>query len=58
MVLNTNDLENDKLSDEQIEWLKESANSSDAQWKIVALHRAPYSNGSHFDDDDIVAMRK
>ena len=58
MVLNTNDLEDDALSEKQIEWLKESAKSSDAQWKIVALHKATYSNGSHFDDDDVKAMRK
>ncbi|MBQ3149707.1 MAG: metallophosphoesterase [Clostridia bacterium] len=58
MVLNTNDLEDDKLSEKQIEWLKESAKSSDADWKIVALHKATYSNGSHFDDDDVKAMRK
>lgn len=58
MVLNTNDLnENDALSDEQIEWLKADAASSDAQWKIVAIHKAIYSNGSHYDDDDVCAMR-
>ena len=58
MVLNTNDLENDALSDEQISWLRESATSSDAQWKVVALHKATYSNGSHFDDGDVKEMRK
>lgn len=31
--------------------------SSDAQWKTVALHKALYSNGSHYDDDDVCAMR-
>lgn len=59
MVLNTNDLnENDGLSDAQIEWLKADAAASDAQWKIVALHKAVYSNGSHYDDDDVVAIRE
>ena len=59
MVLNTNDLnENDGLSDAQIEWLKADASASDAQWKIVALHKAVYSNGSHYDDDDVVAIRE
>lgn len=59
MVLNTNDL-NDKneLSKQQLEWLKKDAAASDAQWKIVSLHKAIYSNGSHFDDKDVVAMRK
>lgn len=59
MVLNTNDLnENDALSDKQIEWLRANALASDAQWKIVAIHKAIYSNGSHYDDDDVCAMRE
>ena len=58
MVLNTNDLgADDALSAEQIEWLKADAQASDAQWKIVAIHKAVYSNGSHYDDDDVCAMR-
>ncbi len=57
-VLNTNNLSEDEaISDEQIEWLKADMNASDAEWKFVALHKAPYSNGSHFDDDDVVAIR-
>ena len=32
-------------------------NASDADWKFVALHKAPYSNGSHYDDDDVIAIR-
>ncbi|MCQ2462301.1 MAG: metallophosphoesterase [Clostridia bacterium] len=58
MVLNTNDLNDDNaLNEEQINWLKQTAKSSDAQWKIVALHKAPYSNGSHYDDKDVCAFR-
>lgn len=58
MVLNTNDLNKDgSLSDKQVEWLKNDAKSSNAQWKIAALHKALYSNGSHYDDDDVCAMR-
>ncbi len=58
-VLNTNALnENEALSDEQIKWLTDDMNNSDAQWKIVAFHKAIYSNGSHYDDDDVVAMRE
>ncbi|MBQ7596714.1 MAG: metallophosphoesterase, partial [Clostridia bacterium] len=57
-VLNTNDLgEDHALSADQIDWLKEDMNSSDAQWKIVAFHKAVYSNGSHYDDKDVCAMR-
>ena len=58
MVLNTNDLNEDNtLSTKQTEWLKADAAASDKQWKIVALHKAIYSNGSHYDDDDVVALR-
>ncbi len=58
-VLNTNDLnDDDALSETQIEWLKADMNASDADWKFVAFHRAVYSNGSHYDDSDVVAMRE
>ncbi len=58
VVLNTNNLgEDDGLNAEQIEWLIEDMNASDADWKFVALHKAPYSNGSHYDDDDVIAIR-
>ncbi len=58
MVLNTNDLNEDgSLSDKQTAWLIKDAAESDAQWKIVALHKAIYSNGSHYDDDDVCALR-
>lgn len=57
-VLNTNDLnDDDALSETQIEWLKADMNASDADWKFVAFHRAVYSNGSHYDDSDVIAMR-
>jgi hypothetical protein len=57
-VLNSNDLnDNGGLSDAQIQWLTEDMNASDKTWKFVALHKAPYSNGSHFDDDDVSAIR-
>lgn len=58
MVLNTNDLNEDNtLGTKQVEWLKADAAASDKQWKIVALHKAVYSNGSHYDDKDVVALR-
>ncbi len=58
MVLNTNDLDPDGgLSAQQLKWLKNDASSSDKQWKIVALHKAVYSNGSHFDDNDVIGLR-
>ncbi len=59
VVLNTNNLgEDEGLSAEQIEWLKADMNASDADWKFVALHKAPYSNGSHYDDDDVIVIRE
>lgn len=58
IVLNTEDLNgDDALNDEQIEWLKKTAKNSDAEWKIVALHKALYSNSSHCDNDDVCAIR-
>lgn len=57
-VLNTNDIEDDKLGKEQLEWLKNDIKNSDAQWKMVVLHKALYSNGSHYDDGDVEGMRK
>ena len=57
-VLNTNNLNDDgSLSNDQLEWLKADMSGSDKAWKFVALHKAPYSNGSHFDDDDVSALR-
>ncbi len=58
-ILDSNKLgEDDGLSPEQIEWLIEDMNASDADWKFVALHKAPYSNGSHYDDDDVIVIRE
>lgn len=57
-VLNTNNLaEDESLSEDQIEWLTADMYASDAQWKFVMLHKALYSQGSHYADDDVVAMR-
>lgn len=58
IILNTNDQNEDgTLSDKQVEWLKEDVASSDADWTVVSLHKAIYSNGSHYDDDEICALR-
>lgn len=57
-ILNSNDLDKDEsLSDAQIDWLKKDMQESDADWKFVALHKAPYSNGSHYDDKDVCEIR-
>lgn len=59
MILNTNNLTKDgALSEDQVNWLRQDASKSDAQWKIVAFHKAVYSNGSHFDDSDVIELRE
>ncbi len=58
MVLNSNAYDDNGFTKEQIDWLKADAAASDAEWKIVTTHKALYSNGSHYDDDDVIAMRK
>ena len=42
-VLNTNDLLSVSLS--QLQWLKNDMNSTDKDWKIVFMHKSPYSLG-------------
>lgn len=58
IMLNTNDADENGLGEVQLNWLKADAAASSAQWKIVVLHKAVYSNGSHFDDSEVVAMRE
>ncbi len=58
MMLNTNDTDENGLSEAQLKWLKRDAKRTAARWKIVVLHKATYSNGSHFDDKDVVGMRE
>lgn len=58
-ILNTENLNDDEgLSDDQIAWLKADMTASDADWKFVALHKAVYSQGSHYKDDDVCAIRE
>lgn len=57
-VLNTEDLGADKaLSKQQLDWLRADMQKSDADWKFVAFHKAVYSQGSHYSDDDVCALR-
>ncbi|MBR2589783.1 MAG: metallophosphoesterase [Clostridia bacterium] len=59
MVLNSNNLNDDNtLSTDQVEWLKNSAESSDKTWNVVMMHKSIYSNASHYDDSDVVALRE
>ena len=42
-VVNTNDLV--AISNAQLTWLRNDMNSTDADWKIVFMHKSPYSLG-------------
>ena len=58
MVLNSNDTNADgALSDKQVNWLRQDASASNAQWKIVSIHKAVYSSGTHSEDDDIKTLQ-
>ncbi len=58
-VLNTGDGSKD-LSKAQVKWLKrdlESANAKNAAFRVVLIHKAPYSDRNHADDSEIVEIR-
>ncbi len=42
-VVNTNDMI--AISNAQLKWLKNDMNSTDADWKVVLMHKSPYSLG-------------
>lgn len=57
-VINSNDLCADgTLSTVQYTWLKEDLAASDAEWKFVAIHEAVYSDGQHFAEEKVCALR-
>ena len=56
VVLNTNDMY--PMTIQQTNWLKNEMNSSDAQWKIVLMHRAFYSAGKNLIKPDTIIMRE
>ena len=58
VVLNTNDLSADGgISQTQYDWAYQALSAADTEWKIVLLHKSPYSNGPHQTDEDVVAIR-
>ena len=58
-MLNTNDVTDDGyLSDAQYDWAYEKAENAQTDWKIILMHKSPYSNGPHAKDADVVAIRK
>ena len=54
--LNTN--ESGTTLDVQLEWLKQDLANTDAQWKIVMMHKGPISTGDHSNDSDVKAIRE
>ena len=59
IVLNTNDLTSEGyLSDTQYNWAYDKAKQSDKTWKIILMHKSPYSNGPHAEDKDVLAIRE
>lgn len=58
VVLNTNDLAADEsLSQAQYDWAYDVLAGADTQWKIVLMHKSPYSNGPHQADSDVATIR-
>lgn len=56
-VLNTNDIEKDKLGTKQAEWLENDLKNTTKEFKVVVMHKSLYSSGSHSYDADIIGMR-
>ncbi len=60
IVLNTNYTNDDgTLADTQINWLKEDvANAADADWRILQMHESIFSQGPHYSESSIEALRE
>lgn len=54
-VLNTNDMY--PMTQSQRNWLINDMKSSDADWKIVLMHRASYAEGKNINKPDTIIMR-
>ncbi|MDD4316382.1 MAG: metallophosphoesterase family protein, partial [Clostridia bacterium] len=54
VILDSNDL----YMISQLEWAEAVLTNSTKKWKIVALHKAPYSSGTHADDMDVTNLRE
>ncbi len=54
-VLNTNEIY--PISTQQTNWLENDMKNSDAQWKLVFMHRAAYSAGKNLIKPDTILMR-
>ncbi|SDL69821.1 S-layer homology domain-containing protein [Paenibacillus jilunlii] len=63
MVLNTeyygtsSNALNNEIYYKQVEWLRSEVAKSDKKWKIVLLHKSPYSVANHTNDKDVLFYR-
>lgn len=58
-VLNTNDFNDEKeLNADQIAWLIDDLTSTDKKFKVVLMHKGPYTAGSHSEDGDVKFLRQ
>ncbi len=55
-VVNSNDMY--PMVEAQRNWIINDLTNSDAQWKILLMHRAPYSAGKNIAKPDTLAMRE
>lgn len=55
-ILNTNDLLSISLA--QLKWLKNDMNSTDKDWKIVCMHKSPYTLGKDGKWPDALYLQK
>lgn len=56
VVLNTNDMY--PMTQSQRNWLVNDVKGSDADWNIVLMHRAAYSEGKNINKPDTIIMRE
>jgi len=56
-VLNTNDIEDNKLGEAQYNWLIADLEGADKEYKVVIMHKGPYTKGSHSYDADVEGLR-
>lgn len=57
IVLNTNGMSESGLDKEQYRWALDVAKNAKTKWKILCVHKAPYSNGPHHKDSDVKKIK-
>lgn len=59
IVLNTNNTNSEKyLTKEQYSWALNISKNAKTKWKILLVHKSPYSNGPHYGDKDVQNIGK